>query len=144
MKRFDIKSLALALVLATGLITVAAPAVAEEAEMKMEIPATAAGIWQAIDKHVAEIHSSVAKNKLDGIHMHAYAIRDLVRALPTHSPGMAADSLSKVKAQSKFVDTLADRLDKTGDANDKAGTEKNLQSLEKILKDSRALYPPTK
>lgn len=147
MKHFNIKQLPLALLLAAGMIAASVPVLAdekEEAEMKMPIPATAAGIWQAIDMHVAEIRGGVAKGKLDDTHMHAYAVRDLVRALPTHSPGLSPDVLSKVKSQGKFVDTLAERLDKSGDANDKAGTETNLRSLEKVLTGLRALYPAMK
>lgn len=39
-----------------------------------------------------------------------------------------------------YVGQLATRLDKTGDANDKEGTQANWDKLEKILSQLRALY----
>jgi hypothetical protein len=114
---------------------------AEEAEAKVVIPAKAAEIWRAIDHHIADLHATIDKGKLDNVHVHAFAVRDLVRALPMHSPHLSADALTKVKAQSKFVDTLATRLDQTGDAGDKPGTIANVNKLEGVLKSIRAAYP---
>jgi hypothetical protein len=57
---------------------------------------------------------------------------------------LSAEALAKVTSQAKFVDTLAERLDQTGDANDKAGTEDNLAKLETVLKNIRANYPAAK
>jgi hypothetical protein len=144
MKSSLIKQLPLAMLLGATLIGTRVAAAAEETEAKVTIPATAGGIWQAIDGHIAELHSALTNGKLDGIHAHAYAVRDLVRALPTHSPNLPADALAKVKGESKFVDTLAERLDHTGDANDKVGTQANLQKLEGVLKLVRAQYPASK
>ena len=144
MKSSLIKQLPLAILLGTTLIGSRIAAAAEEPEAKVAIPATAGGIWQAIDSHIAELHGALAAGKLDGVHAHAYAVRDLVRALPTHSPNLPAEALAKVKGESKFVDTLAERLDHTGDANDKVGTQANLQKLEGVLKLLRAQYPGLK
>jgi hypothetical protein len=104
------------------------------------VPATSAEIWRAIDTHVQELQAIVAKGGLSAVHLHAYAIRDLVRGLPTHSQGLSDAALGKVKEQIRFVDTLAGRLDQTGDANDKAGTEANLSKLEGVLKAIREQY----
>lgn len=114
---------------------------AAAAEQATPIPATSAEIWKAIDMHLTELHAVIATGVLKTVHEHAFAIRDLVRALPSHSPGLTPDALAKVKAQVPFVDTLATRLDQTGDANDKPGTEANTTKLEKVLKDIRANYP---
>lgn len=111
------------------------------AEQATTIPATAAEIWKAIDMHLAELHAVIKKGALKTVHEHAFAIRDLVRALPTHSPELSADAAAKVKSQVAFVDTLAERLDQTGDANDKAGTEANTTKLEAVLKNIRSNYP---
>ena len=133
-------------VLAVAAVMMIAPlhhcgGMATAAEASVTIPATSAEIWKAIDMHVKELHATVDKNALSTVHEHAFAIRDLVRALPTHSAGLSADALTKVKAQVTFVDTLADRLDQTGDANDKPGTVANLTKLEGVLKTIRANYP---
>ena len=53
---------------------------------------------------------------------------------------LGADKVAQVKANTKFVDTLAERLDATGDAKDKAGTESNFQKLKGVLKTIRANY----
>jgi hypothetical protein len=139
-----VKQLSLAALLGMSLPWAAGSAAAEQAEAKINIPATSSGIWQAIDSHITELHGVTSSGKLDSVHVHAYAVRDLVRALPSESKNLSADALAKVKGESKFVDTLAERLDHTGDANDKAGTESNLQKLEGVLKLLRAQYPDAK
>jgi hypothetical protein len=108
------------------------------------IPATSAEIWRAIDSHLQELHAAVAKGKLTTVHVDAFAVRDLTRGLSTHSQDLPETALAKVKEQSKFVDTLAARLDQTGDANDKASTESNLSKLEGVLKTIRDQYPSSK
>ncbi len=127
-----------------GLTWAATIPVAEPAEAKISIPATSAEIWQAIDSHITELHNVITSDKLGSVHVHAYAVRDLVRALPSESNNLSPDALAKVRGESKFVDTLAERLDHTGDANDEAGTESNLQKLEGVLKLLRAQYPDFK
>jgi hypothetical protein len=117
---------------------------AADAAESTPIPATSAEIWQAIDSHVQELHAAVVKRKLTSVHVDAFAIRDLTRGLFTHSQGLPEAALAKVKEQSKFVDTLAARLDQTGDANDKAGTESNLGKLEGVLKTIRDQYTSSK
>ncbi len=114
------------------------------AEQAVTIPATAAEIWKAIDMHVTELHADIKKGALSKVHEHAFAVRDLVRALPTHSPGLSTEAIAKVTEQVKFVDTLAERLDQTGDANDTAGTQGNTAKLEALLKSIRANYPADK
>ncbi len=117
---------------------------AAEATPSTPIPATSTEIWQAIDNHVQELHATVAKGGLTSVHLHALAVRDLVRGLPTHSPDLPDAALTKVTEQSKFVDTLAARLDQTGDASDKAATEANLSKLEGVLKTIRDQYPSSR
>jgi hypothetical protein len=119
---------------------VAPPAIAAEQGTKISIPDTAAGIWKSVDQHMLELKAVIAAGKLDQVHKHAYAVRDLVRALPAHSPGLSADAFAKVNANIPFVDTLAARLDQAGDAGDKAGTEANLVKFEAILKTIRSQY----
>ena len=105
-----------------------------------QAPATAAEIWKGIDEHLLGLKSIIVSGKLGEAHLHAFAIRDLVRTLPEHSQGLSADALATVTADVKFVDALADRLDQAGDANDKEGVESNLTKLEDILNSMRSLY----
>ena len=119
-----------------------APAKSEAPATQPEqpIPATAEGIWRAIDQHSAELDRLIQGGALDEVHHHAFAIRDLVAALPARSPSLPADKLAKVKGNVKFVATLAQRLDATGDAKDKAGTQANYEKLKKVLDGMRAYY----
>jgi len=140
MKRSIIKSVVIACAIVTS-GTVSTMTGAAATEMPMTIPSTSAGIWQAINVHVKELHAAIALGKLNTVHQHAFAVRDLVRALPAHSANLSASALATVKSQTKYVDTLADRLDHSGDANDKAGTVDNARKLDAVLKALRAQYP---
>lgn len=131
-----------AVLLGTSLIPAASLARAAETETEMAVPATAAGIWQAIEAHLRDLRAMIAKGPLEGVHQHAYAVRDLVRELPAHSPELSAADLAKVVQQSKFVDALAKRLDQAGDTGDRPAAASNLRKLENVLKMISAHYPP--
>ena len=106
---------------------------AEPEAAPMAIPATADAIWQEIDKHSAELKATIDSGSLSEVHHHAFAIRDLVAALPSHSPTLPAEDQSKLEGEVKFVSTLADRLDQSGDGNDKAATQSSYEQLVKVL-----------
>ena len=143
--KHSFQAIALTLTLAGGWLFASAPvALAAEVAEKTVIPATTEGVWQAIDGKSAELKRTIDSGALKEVHHQAFAIRDLVRALPTHSPSLTPEALTEIRRESKFVDTLAERLDQTGDANDKPGTEANLQKLEGVLKLLRAQYPGPK
>ena len=127
---------------AIGLVTFLS--LAPAAEATVVIPATSAEIWKAIDARMVELRADIGKGALKNVHTHAFAVRDLVRGLPSRSSGLSAAAITDVTAQVPFVDTLADRLDQTGDANDKPGTQANLAKLENVLKTIRANYPAAK
>ena len=113
---------------------------AEESEAKTEILATPDAIWQSIDKQTQALATEIQANKLDEVHHHAFAIRDLAAALPERSKDLPADKLTKVNAGNKFVAILAERLDASGDAKDKAATEANFEKLQKVLKSIQQNY----
>lgn len=112
----------------------------EEKEMPTVIPATATAILQAISEEETNLDKTITDKKLEDVHHHAFAIRDLVNALPEKSSDLAAEKLSKLKANAKFVTALADRLDKSGDAKDQAGTEANFKKFQTVLKEIKSLY----
>ena len=103
---------------------------AKEKSEKMTIPETADGIMQEIHKHHGELDTVVKSKKLADVHHHAFAIRDLANALPAK---VAADKKARVEGSAKNIAKLAEDLDKTGDANDQAGTEANLKKLDGVL-----------
>lgn len=97
------------------------------------IPDSADGIWLAIDQHNAELKTTIANGDLKQVHHHAFAIRDLVAALPAHSPTLPAADQATLQNEIKFVTTLADRLDETGDAEDRAGAQSNYDQMATLL-----------
>ena len=105
------------------------------------IPDTPAAIWQLIDQEAAETTKAIQTGALKDLHHHAYTIRDLVAALPEHSGSLPADKVTKIKADAKFVATLAQRLDAAGDSNNKAASVSNFDKLRDVLKAIRANYP---
>ena len=113
---------------------------AEKPDAATPIPATSAAVWQSIDKEIERLATVIQTGKLDEVHHHAFAIRDLAAALPARSGNMPAEKLAQVKANIKFVAALAVRLDSAGDAKDKAATEANFQKLKDVLKTMRANY----
>ncbi len=106
---------------------------AEEASTPTSIPDSADGIWMAIDKQSAELKIAIDGNTLKDVHHMAFAIRDLVAALPERSPTLSAEDKSKLENEVKFVSTLADRLDETGDSGDQAGSQANYEKLAAVL-----------
>ncbi|MFO9572946.1 transporter [Legionella pneumophila serogroup 1] len=110
-------------------------------EPTKSIPKTIPTLWEAIDKHAASINQVLRGDDLTSIHQHAFAIRDLVNALPALSTDLSAEQKKTLQQNLSYVSQLATRLDKTGDANDKKGTEVNWEKLQKVLAQLRALYP---
>ena len=68
--------------------------------------------------------------KLADVHHHAFAIRDLAKALPAKAEKAKK---AQVEGAVKNIAKLAEDLDKTGDAGDQAGTEANLKKLDGVL-----------
>ena len=139
--KYRVPSMLLLAALLSG-TTAASIGLAKSAEVEIQtaIPGTSTEIWRAIDGQIVELKSLVANNTLSSVHQHAYAVRDLVRALPSHSQGLSAAALANVGAHVKFVDTLAARLDASGDAKDKSSTAANLAKLENIVIAIKAQY----
>ncbi len=116
------------------------PAQASE-EVPVSIAATSSAIWQSIDQQVLALSKAIQTGVFDEVHHRAFAIRDLVAALPARSGLLPPEKLAQVKANVQFVATLAQRLVATGDAKDKAGTESNFRKLQQVLTRSERIIP---
>jgi hypothetical protein len=144
MKR-NLEAIGLSLILAGSLLALTPPMTrAAETSERVVIPATLDGLWQAIDAKSAELKKTIDSGALDQVHHEAFAIRDLVAGLPAKSGSLPAESLAKVKSSVKFVATLAERLDATGDAKDAAGTKQNFEKLSSVLASLKGNYPASK
>ncbi len=143
MKHSTFKPLGLAAAL-SGVLFLVMPVgvvIAAESAEKTVIPGTSAAILQAIDVKSAQLKATIESGKLDDVHHQAFAIRDLVAALPAKSASLPVDKLAKLNGEVKFVATLAERLDATGDAKDLAGTKLNYAKLSTVLTSVRSNYP---
>lgn len=112
---------------------------AEGAESKVVIPATAEGIWKAVDQEMATLDQLITSNKLATVHQHAYAVRDLTAALAAHLEKLSAEDKGKLAADNKFVAALASRLDQSGDSGDQAGARSNYEKLKGLIASIRQL-----
>ena len=140
-KVFDFRTVALGAILAGGLVFNTLAHAAEKTATQVQIPATSEAIWQSIDQETESLNALIQAGKFEEVHHRAFAIRDLVAALPARSGSLPPDKLAQVKTNVQFVVTLAQRLDATGDAKDKAGTESNFSKLQGVLSVIRADYP---
>ena len=131
--------------LALGVWRLPMASAAEEQEHKegqASIANTVGGIWRDVKAHEEKLGQLIAAKQLENVHEVAFEIRDLVNALPARSTELAAEKLAKLKADAKFVADLADRLDKSGDAKDQAGTEASYKKLQGVLRTIESLYSP--
>ncbi len=135
------------LILTSGLCAVVGlailPAVfAEDAghdmsEMEMKMPDTVEGLLAAIQKHEDELKATIAAKKLDDVHHHAFAIRDLAKALGAKAP---ADKKARVDGAVNNIGKLATALDASGDAGEQAKTEANLKQFDAVLTQLQAQF----
>jgi len=143
MKTIASRTLVLAAMLAGAVMLNASVYAAEKEAASVKIPDTVAAIWQSVDQETEGIAKEIQTGKLGELHQHAFAIRDLVAALPARSASLPPDKLAKVKSDSKFVATLAQRLDAAGDANNKAAVEANYQKLKDVIRSIKGNYSDT-
>ncbi len=138
MRVLGFKAIALGTILVGSLVFNTLAQAAEKTVAQVQIPTTSAAVWRSIDKETAMLDTSIRTGKLEELHHPAFAIRDLVAALPNRSGGLPPKKLAQIKTYSKFVATLAERLDAAGDTKDKPAAVSNLAKLKEVLKTIRA------
>jgi hypothetical protein len=95
-----------------------------------KIPATVEEIWKEIHKQQGKLTSVVAKKDLGEAHDHAFAIRDLVKALPAKVP---AEHKTKAEEGAKEIAKIAADIDKSGAAGAQKATETNVKKMETAI-----------
>jgi hypothetical protein len=95
-----------------------------------KIPDTVEGIWKAIYAKHEQLVSTVAAKKLGDAHDYAFAIRDLVKALPAKVP---AESKTKAEEGAKEIAKLAADIDKSSAAGAQKATETNVKAMRAAL-----------
>ena len=101
--------------------------------------ATASGVWQQIDAEQTKLASAISAGSLADVHHHAFAIRDLVAALPHLSPGLASAQSAQLAQGVTEIATEADQLDKAGDAGDLSATQAGSTAMAASLAKLRAI-----
>ena len=95
-----------------------------------KIPATVEEIWKEIHKQQGKLASVVAKKDLGEAHDHAFAIRDLVKALPAKVP---VENKTKTEESAKEIAKIAADIDKSGAAGAQKATETNVKKMETAI-----------
>lgn len=104
-----------------------------------KIPATVEEIWKEIHKQEGTLAKVVAAKDLGEAHDHAFAIRDLVKALPGK---VAADNKIKAEESAKEITKLTADIDKSGAAGAQKATEENVKTLGAAIKALEAKLKP--
>ena len=104
-----------------------------------KIPATVPEIWIAIHRKEVELAATVEQKDLGEAHDHAFAIRDLVKALPGK---VAAENKNKAEAAAKEIAKLAADIDKTAAAKAQKATEANVKKLKTAVATLEAQLKP--
>jgi hypothetical protein len=108
---------------------------------KLIVPKTLSAVWSAVVEHQMELHEVLAAKKLEDVHHHAFAVRDLVAALPTKASGLTAEKKTALNKSISRVASLAKLLDEAGDGGDSAKVASLVVKLDAELKAIEALYP---
>lgn len=112
----------------------------EKAE-KLVIPKTLPAIWGAVTEHQSELHEALGARRLEDVHHHAFAVRDLVAALATKESGLTVEKKTSLNKSITRVGSLAKLLDEAGDGGDSAKVATLIVKLDAELKAIEALYP---
>jgi hypothetical protein len=94
------------------------------------IPSTVDGIIKEIERQDKALADTVQAKKLSEVHEHAFAIRDLAKALPAK---LDSDHKKMVSSVIRRVAQTAEELDASGDAGDQNATEANLKKMDAAL-----------
>lgn len=95
-----------------------------------KIPASVEDIWKAIQKQQGKLAEVVAQKDLGEAHDHAFAIRDLVKALPAKVP---AEDKTKAEAGAKEITKIAADIDKSAAAKAQKATEANVKKMDEAI-----------
>ena len=126
--RTKTKTIMMVVCFALGLVANVSPAFSAQQQhdpggkTHQAIPATAGEILTAVDTLLADLDKTIAAKALDKVHVTAFAIRDLLLALPEKTGAMPAEGKKALGASLGKIKQQAGLLDKYGDAGDLAQT----------------------
>jgi hypothetical protein len=106
-----------------------------------KIPPPVPEIWAEIHNQQAKLVRTVEKKDLGEAHDHAFAIRDLVKALPEK---IAAENKSKAEEGAKEIAKLAADIDKSAAAKAQKATEAKVKEMGAAVTALEAKLKPAK
>ncbi len=113
----------------------------EAGHSEMAMPATAAAaLDKAHDLH-KEIVEQVKAKKLKAVHELAEQLTETLNMLPGLSKDLPAEKLKRVEGAVKNLAKALDAMHDAADEGNQAGTEKQLGTVESLLKIVSAQYP---
>ncbi len=92
----------------------------------IKVPTTAEEIWKEIANQQTKLAAVVAKNDLGEAHDHGYAIRDLVRALPSKVP---AENKATTEEAAAEIAKHAAAIDKSSAGKAQKATDTNVKKM---------------
>jgi len=103
---------------------------------------TLGGLWRSVKAREDELAAVIGRRDLAKVHERAFALRDLVVAMPARSAALTPGERAKLENHVTYVRTLAARLGAAGDAKGQGATETAFRQLRAVLTAIEALYPP--
>jgi hypothetical protein len=128
------------LVLGAAFAATGTPALAADPAPAVNVAPATGATWKSIDGNLQTLESLVGAGKIGDLGESAYGIANAVETLPKQSSALPPADLAQVSGSVKTVGSLATKVDKAGDKNDKAGTEAALKALKEALAPLRAIY----
>jgi hypothetical protein len=141
--------LALALVAGASLFLAnplvrAADAKMDKEHADMAKPATSAAALEQVHSLHAKLVAQVKGKELKSVHETAEQLTEVLNALPALSKDLPADKLKRVDGAVKNLAKALDAMHDAADEGNQAGTEKQLGTVESLLKIVSAQYPMAK
>jgi hypothetical protein len=99
--------------------------------MGQELPNTPEGIWTEIHKHQSALQSAVQNKKLDEIHPHAVAVKELTKALVDV---VHPDHKAAVQSGVDKINLAVSDLHQAAHADDQAAAEANFKRFDDAVK----------
>ena len=128
------------LVLGAVLAAAAMPAFAADPPPSVNVAPATAATWKSIDSNVQKLETLIRAGQIGDLGEAAYGVANSVETLPKQSGALPAADLAQVAGSVKTVGSLATKVDKAGDKNDKAGVEAAFKAFKDALAPLRAIY----
>ena len=110
----------------------------------MAKPATSAAALEQVHSLHAKLVDQVKGKELKSVHETAEQLTEALNALPALSKDLPADKFKRVEGAVKNLAKALDALHDAADDGNQAGTEKQLGTVESLLKIVSAQYPMAK